>query len=152
MSNPVLLLNLACSLYMTGLIWFVQIVHYPLFSAVGESAFASYEAAHTARTTWVTAPVMLVELAASVLLLMQTIPGIDRRWLWLAGGLTMLLWASTFFLQVPLHSRLTLGYDATAQSALVRTNWIRTVLWTLRSLLLLWLVSRSTSFAGRPDS
>lgn len=29
-----LLLNLASALFMTGLIWFVQVVHYPLFERI----------------------------------------------------------------------------------------------------------------------
>ena len=31
-----LLLHAAATLFMTGLIWFVQVVHYPLFARVGE--------------------------------------------------------------------------------------------------------------------
>lgn len=30
-----LLVHAAVTLYMTGVIWFVQVVHYPLFSCVG---------------------------------------------------------------------------------------------------------------------
>jgi hypothetical protein len=30
-----MLLHLAATLYMVGVIWFVQVVHYPLFSKVG---------------------------------------------------------------------------------------------------------------------
>ena len=38
--------NLCASLFMTGVIWFVQIVHYPLFANVSRSAFAEYERRH----------------------------------------------------------------------------------------------------------
>ena len=58
--REILLIQAAATLAMVGLIWFVQIVHYPLMAQVGRDSFAHYEASHTARTTWVVAPLMLV--------------------------------------------------------------------------------------------
>ncbi len=42
------LAHITATLYMTGLIWFVQIVHYPLFARVGNAEFSAYEQRHTA--------------------------------------------------------------------------------------------------------
>ena len=53
---------------MFGLIWFVQIVHYPLFGLVGVSGFPTYQAAHQSRTTFVVFPLMLVEFVTSVVI------------------------------------------------------------------------------------
>jgi sterol desaturase/sphingolipid hydroxylase (fatty acid hydroxylase superfamily) len=71
--------NLAATWFMVGLIWFVQVVHYPLFAAVpaGEP-FAAYHRQHVRRTTWVVAPVMLVELVTAVALLLAR-PAFCRR-------------------------------------------------------------------------
>ena len=44
-------LHLAATAAMTGLIWFVQVVHYPLFAAVGADQFVAYEVAHQRRTS-----------------------------------------------------------------------------------------------------
>ncbi len=63
-----LLAHLAATWYMTGLVWFVQLVHYPLFAGVGTQGWTAYAAAHTRRTRWVVGPPMLVEAAASLLL------------------------------------------------------------------------------------
>jgi hypothetical protein len=102
MSADLLLLsNLALSLYMTGLIWFVQIVHYPLFLAIPPDHFPAYERRHQFLTAFVTAPPMVAELLVSLALLFA-LPHI--RLYWATTALTLLLWASTFFLQVPLHS------------------------------------------------
>jgi hypothetical protein len=129
--------HLLLSLYMLGLIWFVQIVHYPLMREVGASAFISYERAHTRFTSWVTAPPMLAELGSGLLLLFQS-PG---DWLWWLNGAGLLgLWASTFLLQVPLHNALSQAFNAKQHARLVRTNWIRTIIWTLRAFLLLLMV------------
>ena len=55
-------------------------------------------------------------------------------------GLLAVIWVSTFLIQVPLHGRLTRGFDATRHSALVRSNWIRTVAWSARGALLAWML------------
>lgn len=46
MIAALLITHAAATLWMTGLIWFVQVVHYPLFALVGSTGFAAYESAH----------------------------------------------------------------------------------------------------------
>ena len=114
------------TLAMTGLIWMVQLVHYPLFAKVGEEAFREYEAAHTRRITWLVGPLMLLEAASASALMLEIESPIARI---LAGvGLVLLLatWLSTAFLQVPCHTRLSRGFNHAAVGRLVGTNWIRT--------------------------
>jgi hypothetical protein len=128
-----LLIHAGSTFAMFGLIWFVQVVHYPLMSEVGEDGFAEYERSHTARTTWVVAPLMFLELG-SASLLVYMLP--DHRVLTIAGVIALgLIWGSTFLLQVPAHNRLTRGFDTAVHRRLVATNWVRTVLWSARSLL-----------------
>ena len=124
-------LHLLSTVYMTGLIWFVQRVHYPMYADVGSGHFARYEAAHNRRTGYVVIPAMLTELATAILLFArQPIP------LHLAGlVLIAVIWFSTFALQVPCHKRLLAGFDATTHRLLVHTNWIRTLAWTARALM-----------------
>ena len=38
--------QLAATLYMVGVIWMVQLVHYPLYNKVGREAFPEYETRH----------------------------------------------------------------------------------------------------------
>ena len=125
---------------MTGLIWFVQIVHYPLFAAVGRDQFVAYEGRHTVLTTWVVMPLMMVELGSSIWLAVHPLPGWSGL-LIAAAILTALIWLSTFFLQVPQHRILERGFDEAAWRFLVNSNWVRTVLWTARSVILCWMLS-----------
>ncbi len=131
----VLVAHAAATWAMTGLIWFVQIVHYPLFADVGRQDFAAYEAAHARLTTWVVAPLMLAELIAAVSIALSGPQPIPARERWLGLALVGVLWLSTAAVQVPLHHRLAAGFDAGAWSTLVRSNWIRTLAWSLRALL-----------------
>lgn len=126
--------HVAATWLMTGLIWFVQVVHYPLMGRVGAAGFSEYERAHTRRTSWVVGPPMLVEAGTALLLLDRGTPAIVG--LALLGG----IWLSTAALQVPMHRRLADGFDAAAHRRLVATNWLRTIGWSLRSILVAsWL-------------
>lgn len=145
----VYLVHLAATLALTGLCWFVQVVHYPLFAQVGPGQFAHYEQLHAQRTSWVVAPLMLAELASGLLLLAlaRTAPPLPALpdgglalWLWINMGLLAAVWLSTFFVQVPLHGVLAAGFDADAAVRLVRSNWVRTLLWSLRAIILLCLL------------
>lgn len=49
------------------------------------------------------------------------------------AALVALIWLSTFLIQVPIHQQLAKGKDLGLIDRLVRTNWIRTILWTLKA-------------------
>jgi hypothetical protein len=136
--ESMLLLNVASTLFMTGLIWFVQIVHYPLFNVVGADKFIAYELKHSNLTTFVVVAPMFVELITSVALLWQRPEGIATWQLWAGAFLVGGIWVSTAFLQVPQHSVLSQGFNERVYELLVQGNWLRTVAWTLRSALVMW--------------
>jgi hypothetical protein len=145
-SNPkvdmfTLICNLAATLLMTGLIWFVQVVHYPLFAGVGEERFVAYQATHSRSTTFVVAPLMTIELVTSGMLALDAPEGVAGWAMWLGLGLTGVTWLATAFLSVPQHNRLEIAFDHEAWRRLVATNWVRTVAWTAHAVLLLGVVS-----------
>jgi len=127
---------------MLGVIWFVQVVHYPLFAGVGQVNFPIYEQRHTFLTGFVVMPPMVLELVTALMLCAATrcrIPESDARRLL---TLTVLIWTTTFALHVPQHQALTTGYDEQVHELLVATNWLRTLLWSLKALLCASLLNR----------
>lgn len=140
MMRFLVLTQIASTWTMVGLIWFVQIVHYPLFDRVGDAGFQTYEQVHQRLTTWVVAPLMFAELITAGLLLWFRPIGVPGWLLWLGAGLVVVNWASTAFIQVPLHTKLLEGFDQEAYERLVSTNWLRTIAWSLRGLIVLALV------------
>lgn len=132
-----ILTQIASTWAMLGLIWFVQIVHYPLFDRVGEAGFQTYEHIHQRLTTWVVAPLMFAELISAGLLLWFRPSSVPAWLLWLGAGLVVLNWASTAFIQVPLHTKLLEGFDHSSYERLISTNWIRTIAWSVRGLIVL---------------
>lgn len=127
----VIALHMFSTFAMCGLIWFVQIVHYPMMARYDRTRFAAIEKEHCDRTGFVVVPPMLLEACTAGLLLLA------GEWSLVFLVSTALLggiWASTFFLQVPDHRRLLMGWNEEAHRRLVEGNWIRTVGWTLRSM------------------
>lgn len=124
---------------MTGLIWFVQIVHYPLLAAVDAQGFGAYHRQHTRRTTLVVGPVMLIEATTAVWIAGVAVTAPSLAWLGLA--LLAIVWAATMWLSVPRHNQLAAGFDGAAHASLVATNWLRTVGWTARSMVALAMVA-----------
>ena len=133
MDGALLAVHAGATLFMTGLIWFVQVVHYPLLARVGRAGFPEYERAHTRRTTRVVGPAMLAEAGSAGGIVLA---GAAPVALWAPGlALLVVVWASTAALQVPCHARLEREWEEAAHRRLVRTNWLRTVAWTGRGVL-----------------
>lgn len=138
----VFLLNLVSTWYMVGLIWMVQIVHYNLFDRVGSEGFAQYEADHGRLITPIVGIPMLFEIVTAAMLIVAAPPGFPR-WAAVAGmAIVGLIWLSTALLQVPYHGRLAQGFDVEAYRGLVTTNWIRTILWTVRGVGLAYFAAK----------
>jgi hypothetical protein len=135
-------LQLLSCLMMTGVIWLVQLVHYPLFAGVGAEGFVEYERLHTLRIGWLVMPLMLLELGTAIWLLQWQPVGIPPSLLWVALALLGVVWLNTMLQAVPLHGKLSQGFDLESIQQLVRINWIRTVAWTLRSGILVGMVWR----------
>ncbi|MEW4567738.1 hypothetical protein AB1L88_07715 [Tautonia sp. JC769] len=142
MAVLLLLTCLGSTLFMTGLIWLVQVVHYPLLVEVSPGAFGRYHAEHVRRIGPVVGPAMLAELVSAAGLVVLLPPG-TPGWLAVAGLIVAgLTWVVTAAVQVPLHRRLALGFDAGRCRSLVRGNWVRTVLWSVHAAIVLamaWL-------------
>ena len=122
---------------MVGLIWFVQIVHYPLFGYVGSKEFGIFHENHKILITPVVGIVMIVELVTSGILIFQIPIGIPN-WTAIVGIILLgFIWFSTLFLQIPYHNKLSSKFDDNVLMMLVKTNWIRTICWSLRGIIIL---------------
>jgi hypothetical protein len=132
-TSLVILVHVAATLAMAGVIWSVQLVQYPLFAEVESSQFPRYHEAHVRRIGFVVVPAMLIEAITGVALfwLLPVTPS-----LLLASTLLGTVWMSTFLLQVPIHRELSVSWSATSIRKLVRGNWIRTSSWTARAAIL----------------
>lgn len=140
MKNFIFLVHLSATLYLVGVIWIIQILVYPLMANVGAEGYAAYHNLHTSRITPIVAPAMILELLTAIYLAFTSFEAIDRRYFWFGLVLVLIIWLSTFLVQVPLHEKLGTSFDSDVQRKLVQTNWIRTIAWSLRGAFVLWMV------------
>ena len=137
--SPALLANLVLTLLLTGVIWTIQVVHYPLFAAVPSAELAGYARAHGRRIGRLVVPLMSLELAAAVWLVLRPPPGVPPWAGWAGLALVCGIWLVTAAVFVPLHGRLASRAGAGDLKLLVLANWCRTLGWSARAGLLLWL-------------
>lgn len=135
MNDVVLVLNTAASWTMVGVIWFVQVVHYPLLSVVPVDSAKAVAVEHQRRTGWVVMVPMTVEGVTTLLLLAMVPAGVAWFVPWLAGIPLAVALLATVLLSVPRHARMAANPDESVGRELVTTNWIRTIAWSLRGVV-----------------
>lgn len=129
---------------MLGVIWTMQLVHYPLMAMVPAEAFVAYEHAHTRRISWVVGPLMAIEGASALVLLVRPPDEVPWALPWLGAAAVGVALLTTAFVSSPLHGRLSSGLDLTLVDRLVATNWIRTVAWTAHAVIAVLMLVAST--------
>jgi len=130
-----MVVHMAATAAMCGLIWFVQLVHYPLFHMLGSSDFVRYEKAHQRRTTWVVGPLMAIEAGAAIALVVMRVEDVALALPAVGLALLVVIHTSTLVLQVPAHRALARGHEHRIVSLLVASNWVRTVGWSARTVV-----------------
>jgi len=134
------IVHIAVTWYLVGLIWTVQVVQYPLFSRVGGDNFITFAGLHAERITMIVMFPMFIELGTAILLILSPPDNFPMELLILGLVLLGVVWFSTVALQIPLHNTLAEGFDEQATQRLVTTNWLRTVAWTVRGVIMLVLL------------
>ena len=129
-----LIIHLIATSVMVGVIWVIRLVHYPSFHFIELKQYTAFQRFHMSRISYVVIPAMLTELITLILIIIsldQVGPII------LASALLLIvIWLMTAVFFSGVHQKLTLGYEQTVVNRLVKLNWGRTLLWTLRLLLI----------------
>ena len=129
-----LILHLIATSVMVGVIWVVQLVHYPSFHFVELKQYTAFQRFHMSRISYVVIPAMLTELFTLILIVIS-MDKIDTLVV-VSAILLIFIWLMTAVFFSGVHQKLTLGYDQTVVDKLVKLNWGRTLLWTMRLLLI----------------
>jgi hypothetical protein len=116
---------LAAAAAYAGFQWTVHLVVYPQFALVPPEAFAEYERRHQQRISYVVGPLFTVLIVGAGWQLAERPAG--TAWALVAALLVATVLGVTAFVAVPLHRRLSAGWDAAAHGALLRADLVRTV-------------------------
>ena len=127
---------------LTGVIWCLQAFVYPALSWIDIDRFQEFEKKYEKRMVWIKTPLMSLECLFAILLLRVAPSGAFNVISFILFGILLLIWLSTFCFQMPEHAALLKEFNEKRLKKLIFTNWIRTIGWTLRSLLLMWLLMR----------
>lgn len=140
MIHFIFLTHLTTTVMMTGIIWMVQVLNYPIYDFVCSSDFGAYHREHVQKVSWIVGPLMLAECFSAIYLYLNSPTEVLKSWFFLGLVLLAVIWVSTLVFQIPCHDKLSKRFSKQAHQRLVKTNWIRTLAWTVRMLLVLGLV------------
>jgi hypothetical protein len=144
-----LVVQIATTWAMTGIIWFVQLVQYPSFGRVDPASFPAFHAHHSSAISIIVGPLMIAEAVSAVAFLWAPLRVQTPAQIWLGIGLLAIIWASTVLLQVPAHSRLGEGFDEATWRMLVNSNWLRTLAWSARAALVSYWLYETVTLSRR---
>ena len=120
---------------MVGIIWVIQLLHYPAFNFIKESDYVEFQHFHMQRISFIVVPVMILELFSAFMLVYY----LQSNLLTLCLIILLFIWLITFVFFTKLHQSLLGGYNKTIVDKLVKINWSRTILWSLRLIILIYI-------------
>ena len=142
-TSLVVLVHVVSTFMLIGIIWTVQVVHYPLMALVGEDRFIAYEAAHAPRMAAVVMLPWVLQGMTTIALLVRRPEDVPLPLVVTAGIAAAVPVMVTVLASVPAHARLASGFDAATHQRLVRTNWIRTAAWTAHAPIAVAILVRA---------
>ena len=126
-----ILLNIIINSILVGVILMTQFINYPLFKSI-KSDFTNYHKQYTERMGYVVAPLMVIELILVTYIILHHKENLFVIFIFL---LTIIIWASTFFIQVPIHNTLSKKKEKNKIIKLNKSNYIRTICWILKLII-----------------
>ena len=137
MFDDLLTTHLISTSIMVGVIWVVQLVHYPSFKYVNESDYIIFQKYHMSNISYIVFPVMFTELITAILILFF---GEESLFFMLSLICLFLIWVITGVLFTKFHNTLQKGKDLKMIEKMIKANWMRTLLWTLRLIMILFVI------------
>ncbi len=126
-----------CVVWMTSLIWLVQVLIYPNFRFITDTDFKVFHKQHCDRIALLVAPMMIQPFALAMIYFTgHDLGGFNTEWK-LHTAAIALIFVCTAIFSARQHTTLSRGKDATVIDRLIFWNWPRTLLWTAELALVL---------------
>ena len=132
--QSMLAMHLVLASIMVGVIWVIQLVHYPSFRYTDREKYVSFQIFHMRNISFIVVPVMILEFLSGLLLVLYH--SNQESLLRISFILLLIIWLVTALFFAQIHQKLSKGYDETLVRNLVSLNWIRTLLWTIRTIII----------------
>ena len=129
-----ILYNFLISIFMFSVILMTQIVNYPLFSNISQNQLINYHSSYVKKISYIVIPAMSSEIAVALFLFYY-----HNSFLTISSlSVIILIFISTMYIQVPIHNKISKDLI----KKLILTNWIRTILWLLKSIISIKLLNK----------
>lgn len=137
------LITFALVFYGMGAASVESFVNYPTWPLIGASEFRAYHRALSPLIIGYMVVPLLIATILTILLLWFRPAAIPRWMVWLALGLQLAVWVSTFTIQLPIQGQLSAdGLSLPLIDRLrVTSFWFRRVPHTANAVLFLWMMS-----------
>lgn len=134
--SSVFILHLVSTSIMVGVIWIIQLVHYPTFLFIDKQKYMKFQEFHMSRVSYIVMPTMIAELFSGIYILFYNNVLMVNTFFLLASFSLLLNWVITALVFVKIHNGLLIKYEKNIILLLVKLNWLRTILWSLRLVFL----------------
>ena len=129
-----ILYNFLISIFMFSVILMTQIVNYPLFSNISQNQLINYHSSYVKKISYIVIPAMSSEIVVALFLFYY-----HNSFLTISSlSVIILIFISTMYIQVPIHNKISKDLI----KKLILTNWIRTILWLLKSIISVKLLNK----------
>ena len=124
---------------MVGVIWVIQLLHYPSFHFIQKFNYPKFQQFHMSRISFIVIPAMIIEFITGILMLQF---GFSSNFLFISSLFILLvIWVITLVFFTKMHQGLISGYNKLIVDRLISINWSRTLLWSIRLLVLCYIRS-----------
>ena len=128
-------IQIVCNSYLVSLVFMTQFITYPTFLHIDKDKFSEYHQKYVNNISFIVAPVMLIELITLFLLAY-----FSKDFLIIKSLILLLvIWLTTFFIMIPSHNKISKTFNKKEINRLINYNWVRTILWSFKLLLIIFL-------------
>ncbi len=134
--NLLIIIHLLSNSFLIAIIYQTQLITYPTFLEISTKKFNKYHTNYVNVITYLVAPFMILELSTLVVIIFY-----NKDFLLIKSLLILtVIWLVTFIVMVPIHNNISKKYESSQIRRLINYNWIRTVLWTLKFIVVFYLL------------
>ena len=132
--ESILFFHFFLSFFMTGIICLIQLIHYPSFSFIDKNMYSKFQTFHMNRISFLVGPIMILELLSGFYLLLFFYS--ESNFFVINFILNILILTMTIIVFGTIHKKLIEGFKFSLFAKLISMNWIRTILWSMKSIFI----------------
>lgn len=130
----ILFFHFFLTFFMTGVIWLIQLIHYPSFSFIDKNKYSKFQTFHMNKITPIVGPIIILEVSTGFYLLYFF--NSESIFFLINFLINILILMMTIIVFGTIHKKLIDGFKTSLFKKLISLNWIRTFLWSLKSIFI----------------